>query len=53
MPAWPPQEWCLSFVLALGHFLWQGTLIAVGLAIALRATKTVPVRYWCRSPRCW
>ena len=46
MPAWPPQEWCLSFVLALGHFLWQGTLIAVGLAIALRATKKVPVRYW-------
>ncbi|MFM8252439.1 MAG: hypothetical protein ACKOBW_12640 [Planctomycetota bacterium] len=45
MPGWLPREWCLSFVLALGHFLWQGTLIAIVLAIALRATKTVAVRY--------
>ncbi len=46
MPAWLQHDWCSSFVLALGHFLWQGTLIAVVLAIALRATKTVSVRYW-------
>ncbi|MFM9962448.1 MAG: M56 family metallopeptidase [Planctomycetaceae bacterium] len=46
MPTWLQQEWCLSFVLALGHFLWQGTLIAVLLAIALRATKKVSARYW-------
>ena len=46
MPAWLQQDWCSSFVLALGHFVWQGTLIAVVLAIALRATKTVSVRYW-------
>ena len=30
MPAWLQRDWCSSFVLALGHFLWQGTLIAVG-----------------------
>ncbi len=46
MPAWLQRDWCSSFVLALGHFLWQGTLIALVLAIALRATKTVAVRYW-------
>ena len=46
MPAWLQRDWCSSFVLALGHFLWQGTLIAFVLAIALRATKTVSVRYW-------
>ena len=46
MPAWLQQDWCSSFVLALGHFVWQGTLIAVVLAIALRATKVVSVRYW-------
>ncbi|MFM9962446.1 MAG: M56 family metallopeptidase [Planctomycetaceae bacterium] len=46
MPAWFQQEWCSSFVLTLGHFLWQGTLIAVALAIALRATKFVSARYW-------
>ncbi|MFN0054701.1 MAG: M56 family metallopeptidase [Planctomycetales bacterium] len=46
MPAWLRQEWCTSFVLALGHFLWQGALIGIGLAIALRAAKSVAVRYW-------
>ncbi|MBC7819310.1 MAG: M48 family metalloprotease, partial [Planctomycetaceae bacterium] len=46
MPAWLQRDWCSSFVLTLGHFLWQGTLIAVVLAIALRAVKTVSVRYW-------
>ncbi len=45
MPAWLQRD-CSSFVLALGHFLWQGTLIAFVLAIALRATKNVSVRYW-------
>ena len=45
MPAWLHQNWCLSFVLALGHFLWQGTLIALVLAIALRAAKSVAARY--------
>ncbi len=45
MTAWLPQEWCSSFVLALGHFLWQGTLIAVLLAMALRAVKSVAARY--------
>ena len=46
MPAWLHQDWCLSFVLALGHFLWQGTLIALVLAIVLRAVKSVAARYW-------
>ena len=46
MPAWLQHDWCSSFVLALGHFLWQGTLIGIVLAIALRATKAVSVRYW-------
>src|SRR5216684_1439179 len=46
MPAWLQRDWCSSFVLTLGHFLWQGMLIAVVLAIALRATKAVSVRYW-------
>ncbi|HLQ45492.1 MAG TPA: hypothetical protein VK137_12225, partial [Planctomycetaceae bacterium] len=46
MPAWLQRDWCSSFVLALGHFLWQGTLIAIVLAIALRAVKTISVRYW-------
>ncbi|MBC7819647.1 MAG: M56 family metallopeptidase, partial [Planctomycetaceae bacterium] len=46
MPAWLQRDWCLPFVLALGHFLWQGVLIAVVLAIALRAAKSVTVRYW-------
>ena len=46
MPAWLQRDWCSSFVLALGHFVWRGTSIALVLAIALRATKTVSVRYW-------
>ena len=46
MPAWLQRDWCLPFVLSLGHSVWQGTLIAVVLAIVLRATKTVSVRYW-------
>lgn len=46
MPAWFLREGCLSFVLALGHFLWQGTLIAAGLAIVLRVTNSVRSRYW-------
>ena len=46
MPAWLQHDWCSSFVLTLGHFVWQGTLIAIVLAIALRATKKVSVRYW-------
>ena len=46
MPAWLQQDWCSSFVLALGHFVWQGTLIAIVLSIALRATKSVSARYW-------
>ena len=45
MTAWLPREWCLSFVLALGHFLWQGTLIAVGLAIVLRVKQSVGRQY--------
>ncbi len=46
MPAWLQQDWCSSFVLTLGHFVWQGALIAVVLAIALRAIKSVSIRYW-------
>jgi beta-lactamase regulating signal transducer with metallopeptidase domain len=46
MAAWLQHDWCSSFVLALGHFLWQGTLIALVLAIALRAVKAVSMRYW-------
>ena len=46
MPAWLQRDWCSPFVLSLGHFVWQGTLIAVLLAIALRATKSVAARYW-------
>lgn len=46
MATWLQRDWCLSLVLALGHFLWQGTLIAIVLAIALRVVNAVSVRYW-------
>ncbi len=46
MPGWLQRDWCSSFVLALGHFLWQGALIALVLAVAQRATKAVAARYW-------
>ncbi len=46
MAAWLRYDWCSSLVLALGHFLWQGVLLAALLAVVLKATKNVAVRYW-------
>ena len=46
MPDWLQRDWCSSFVLTLGHFLWQGMLIAGLLAIALRVVRSVAARYW-------
>lgn len=46
MPDWLQRDWCSSFVLTLGHFLWQGILVAALLAIGLRVVRSVAARYW-------
>jgi len=46
MSGWLQRDWCSSFILALAHFLWQGTLVAILLATGLRAVKSVSIRYW-------
>ncbi len=45
MSDWYQHDWCASCVLVLSHFLWQGTLIALLTAIAIRAVRSTAVRY--------
>jgi beta-lactamase regulating signal transducer with metallopeptidase domain len=45
MSDWLSNDWCSTFMLALGHFLRQGTLIAVAMAIMMRAVSSSAVRY--------
>ncbi|HND56111.1 MAG TPA: M56 family metallopeptidase, partial [Pirellulaceae bacterium] len=46
MPAWLQFDRCSTCVLALGHFLWQGALLGIAAAIALRVVTSTTARYW-------
>ena len=39
------REFCAALVLSLGHFLWQGLVVAVLSAVATRSLKSASVRY--------
>ena len=39
------REFCAALVLSLGHFLWQGLVVAVLSAVATRSLKSASIRY--------
>ena len=45
MVDWLLNDWCSTFMVTLGHFLWQGALIAVTLAVVMRAASSSAIRY--------
>lgn len=45
MSDWFQHDWCSPCVLVLGHFLWQGTLIALLTATAMGTVRSAAVRY--------
>ncbi|MDX1926261.1 MAG: PQQ-binding-like beta-propeller repeat protein [Pirellulaceae bacterium] len=45
MSGWLRTEICASIIVALGHFLWQGVIIALLTAIAIRALDCPQRRY--------
>ncbi len=53
MDVWLDPSTCIRLALALGHFLWQGALVAAvaGLLVAVMRHATAKVRYgiWCAA----
>jgi hypothetical protein len=53
MLAWMQREWCLAFVVLLGHLLWQGTLIAAAPDPAGKPGLRISGRVEVPEPTAW